>query len=65
MPAPQGQKRQASDAEIDQAVDAVRKKLVKSTYAAEKQYGIPRVTIWRRLKGKAKSRRRAHEKISY
>jgi hypothetical protein len=62
MPAPQGRKRQASDAEIDQAVDAVRKKLVKSMYAAERQYGVPWATIWRRLKGKAKLRRRAHER---
>ncbi len=50
MPAPQSLKRKASDAEIDEAVDAVSKKRVRSTYAAEKQYGVPRVTIWRRLK---------------
>jgi hypothetical protein len=51
MPAQQGKKRQASETEIDRAVDIVRKKLANSAYAAEKRYGVPRVTISHRLKG--------------
>jgi hypothetical protein len=62
MPAPLGRERQASNAEMYKAVNAVRKIHVKSSHAAERQYGVSRVTTWRRLKGKAKSRRRAPER---
>ena len=48
-------KRSAKTAEIEdritKAIDAIKKKEVKSAYAAEKRFGVSRSTLSRRLKG--------------
>jgi hypothetical protein len=61
MTIPKSKKRQPTDAESDEAVTAVKKRLVLTAYEAEKRYGVSRATILRRLRGKTKPRRQAHE----
>ncbi len=61
MPASIQRKKQASDTEIDEVVNAVKIKFVQIQYAAEKRYGIPRSTIRCRLKGISVPRRKAQQ----
>ncbi len=61
MSTSKGKKRQVSETAMEEAVDAVRKKIFPTAYAAEKRYGVSKTTIPSRQKGKTKRRREAHE----
>lgn len=57
----QGLKRKATEAEIQEALEAIRDGTVKNANAAEKKYGVKRSTLSRRLNGKTQNRTIAHE----
>jgi hypothetical protein len=61
MSPPNNKIRQASEAEIDEAVAAVKERIVKTAYEAQKQYGVSRATNLRLLRGKTKPEQQAHE----
>jgi hypothetical protein len=55
-----GKKRRATEAETEEAVDAVRKRIVRTAYEAERKYGVSKLAI-RRHNGGSQLPRQAHE----
>jgi hypothetical protein len=57
-----GKNRRATEAEIEETYDAVKKQIVQTVYEAEQKYRVSRSTICRLLKGSSQPSRQGHER---
>jgi DeoR/GlpR family transcriptional regulator of sugar metabolism len=60
MPTLNSKERCATEEEIEEAVNAVRKRIFRTAYEAEQKFGVSRSTIRRQLEGLSQSPRLAH-----